>query len=402
MNILFLALSINIKARTGDAVHVRELAMNLAKLGHYVSLIAGYSPEQSEELQLLEKQPNIQISYNNLFKIPFPRSRDFSSLWICLKAARKNTPDVIYERSFSPKIGVILSKILRKPLVVEINGIVEEEAKLQGTYINHKFTKNIRMKFRQLFFKSVNKIVAVTPGIKEDLYKRYNIPADKIVVIPNGANTDIFRPMDQANVKEELGLEQRSKYVCFVGNLAPWQGVEYLIQASPIVLEKVSEAKFLIIGDGMMRSELESMVKKLGLQDKFLFTGSIPFEHVPKYINASDVCVAPFTRVRNEKIGLSPLKLYEYLACGKPVVGSNIKGVGDFLEDSNVGISFVSEDYIGFARALIKLLPDRELIDTMGENGRKVVVEKYSWKNTTERVIEVFERLVKIKHGQVI
>ena len=395
MNIIFLALNVNIKARTGDAVHVRELAMNLAKLGHRVSLIAGYSPEQSEELQSLEKHSNVQISYNkNLFKIPFPRSRDFSSLWICLKAARKNTPDVIYERSFSPKIGVILSKILRKPLVVEINGIVEEEAKLQGTYINHKFTKNIRMKFRQLFFKSVNKIVAVTPGIKEDLYKRYNIPADKMVVISNGANTDIFRPMDQANVKEELGLEQRSKYVCFVGNLAPWQGVEYLIQAAPLVLKRVPEAKFLIVGDGMMRSELESMVKKLGLQDKFLFTGSIPFEHVPKYINASDVCVAPFIRARNEKIGLSPLKIYEYLACGKPVIGSDIQGIGDFLEKSNMGLSFTPEEYIEFASMVTKLLIDSDLRITMGENARKVVAEKYSWKNTAEMVIKTCESVI--------
>ncbi|MCK4734098.1 MAG: glycosyltransferase family 4 protein [Methanophagales archaeon] len=400
MKIIFLALNVNINARTGDAVHVRELAMNLAKLEHHVALIAGYSPEQSEELQLLEKHPNIQISYNkNRFKIPFPRSRDFSSLWTCLKVARKNPPDVIYERSFSPKIGVVLSKILRKPLVVEINGIVEEEAKLQGIHVNHRFTKNIRMKIRQRFFNSANKIVAVTLGIKEDLYKRYNIPLDKIVVIPNGANTDIFRPMDQTTVKRERGLNQKSKYVCFVGNLAPWQGVEYIIEAAPIVLEKVSEAKFLIVGDGMMRNELEGMVKKLDLQDVFIFTGSVSFEEVPKYINASDVCVAPFIRARNEKIGLSPLKIYEYVACGKPVVGSDIKGVGDFLEDLNVGISFLSENYVELAHAIIKLLLDSELIDTMGENGRKVVVEKYSWGNTAERVIDVCEELVKVKHG---
>lgn len=395
MKIIFLALNVNINARTGDAVHVRELAMNLAKLGHHVALIAGYSPEQSEELQLLENHPNIQISYNkNRFKIPFPRSRDISSLWICLKVARGTPPDVIYERSFSPKIGVVLSKILRKPLVVEINGIVEEEAKLQGTHVNHRFTKNIRMKIRQRFFNSANKIVAVTLGIKEDLYKRYNIPLDKIVVIPNGANTDIFRPMDQTTVKRERGLNQKSKYVCFVGNLAPWQGVEYIIEAAPIVLEKVSEAKFLIVGDGMMRNELEGMVKKLDLEDVFIFTGSVSFEEVPKYINASDVCVAPFIRARNEKIGLSPLKLYEYMACGKTVIGSDIKGVGDFLEDLNVGISFLSENYVELAHAIIKLLLDSELIDTMGENGRKVVVERYSWKNTAERVIKTCESVI--------
>jgi len=400
MNILVLALSINIKARTGDAVHVRELAMSLASLGHHVSLIAGYSPEQSNELQSLEKHPNIQISYNkNIFKIPFPRSKDFSSSWTCLKIARKNPPDVIYERSFSPKIGAVLSRILRKPLVVEINGIVEEEAELQGNYVNHKYTKNIRKKFRQYFFKSANKIVAVTPGIKEELQKGYNIPPDKIVVIPNGANTELFRPMDQATVKEELGLSQNSKYVCFVGNLAPWQGVEYLVKAAPIVLKKVPEAKFLIVGNGMMRNELENMVKKLELQDKFVFSGSVPFENVPKYINASDICVAPFIRARNEKIGLSPLKIYEYATCGKPVIGSDIQGVGDLLEKMNMGLSFIPEDHIEFASMITKLLIDYNLRITMGKNGRKIVTEKYSWKNTAEMVIDVCAGLVKVKHG---
>lgn len=392
MNILFLALNVNIKARTGDAVHVRELVANLAKLGHHVSLIAEHSPEQSDELQSLEKHPNIQISYDkNLFRGQFLRSRDISRLWTCLKIARKNTSDVIYERSFSPKIGMVVSKIMGKPLVVEINGIVEEEAMLLGTHINHGFTNNIRKKFRQLFFKSAKKIVAVTPGIKEELQKIYNISSEKMVVISNGANTELFRPMDQDAVKEELGLGQKSKYVCFVGNLAPWQGVEYLIQAAPIVLEKVTEAKFLIVGDGMMRVEWGNMVKKMNLQDKFIFTGGVPFADVPKYINASDVCVATFTRNRNEKIGLSPLKLYEYMACGKPVVGSDIEGVGDFLEDSNVGISFISEDYIGFAHAIIKLLLDSELIGTLGKNGRETVVEMYSWKNTAEMVIKTCE-----------
>ena len=227
------------------------------------------------------------------------------------------------------------------------------------------------------------------------MQKRYRIPADKIVVIPNGANTDLFKPMDQNAVKDVLGLNHENKYVCFVGKLLPWQGLEYLVQAAPLVLEKVPEAKFLIVGDGMMQKELEAMTKKLDLEDKFVFTGSVPFEDVPKYINASDVCVAPFSRARNEKIGLSPLKIYEYMACGKTVVGSDIKGVGDFLEDFNAGISFASEDYAGFAQAIIKLLLDENIRKIMGNNGRVVVIKKYSWSNTARKIINICERVKK-------
>ena len=390
MNILFIASSANIKARSGEAIHIRELAVNLAKLGHHVSLIAGYSPDSSDELYALENHPNIKLYYNkNIFAIPFPRSHDISGLLTCFKVARENPPDVIYERNFTCKFGTVLSKILRKPFIIEINGIVDEEQKLLGTYKNPKLTGTLRTKIRRFLFNSAKKIVTVSPGLKEGLQKAYHIPPDKIVVIPNGANTDIFRPMDQKIVKKKLGLDHKTKYVCFVGKLAPWQGVEYLVQAAPIVLKQIPESKFLIVGDGMMQNELESAVKDLGLEDKFVFTGNVPFEVVPKYISASDVCVAPFIRARNEKIGLSPLKIYEYLACGKPVVGSNIQGVGDFLEKSDVGISFTSEDHVELAHAIIKLLLDIVQADTMGENGRKMVFENYSWENTAMKVVHI-------------
>jgi glycosyltransferase involved in cell wall biosynthesis len=391
MNILFIASSANIKVETGEAIHMRELAINLANLGHRVSLIAGYSSDSSDELYTLENHPHIELYYNkNIFKIPFPRSHDISGILTCLKAARENPPDVIYERNFTCKFGTLLSKLLRKPFVVEINGIVDEEAKLQGTYKNPKYTKSIRMKFRRYFFKSANKIVAVSPSIKEALQKRYPIPPDKIVVIPNGANTDLFTPMDQNTVKDELGLSLENKYVCFVGVLAPWQGVEYLVQAAPLVLKEVPEAMFLIVGDGMMRNELENMVKKLDLRDRFVFTGSVPFEHVPKYINASDVCVAPFIRDRK----CSPIKVFEYLACRKPVIVSDIGADTELFVRFNFLIVVTPEDSIELANAVTKMLNDKNVQNYVCNDDRVFIIKEYSWKRTAEKVINTCESVI--------
>ena len=383
MNILFIASSANIKVRTGEAIHVRELAINLANLGHRVSLIAGYSSDSSDELYTLENHPNIELYYNkNIFKIPFPRSHDISGILTCLKAARENPPDVIYERNFTCKFGTLLSKILRKPFVVEINGIVDEEAKLLSTYKNPKYTKSIRMKFRRYFFKSANKIVVVSPGIKETLQKRYRIPPGKIVVIPNGANTDLFTPMDQNTVKDELGLSLENKYVCFVGVLAPWQGVEYLVQASPLVLKEVPEAMFLIVGDGMMRNELENMVKKWDLRDRFVFTGSVPFEHVPKYINASDICIS----IKKAVLPGSPLKVFEYMSCEKPVVATRNSAYGfEILEDIGAGLLVNPENH-----------GDNNVKGhEMGIKGRRTVIKHYRWKNTAMKVGEVCNSVIK-------
>ena len=134
-------------------------------------------------------------------------------------------------------------------------------------------------------------------------------------------------------------LDANYKYVCFVGHLAPWQGVEYLIKSSPYILNKCPNTKFVIVGEGPKFDELVKLVNHLNISQNYLFTGYVNYETVPLYINASNICVAPFVIERNERIGLSALKLYEYLACGKPVVASKITGIEELLSASNGGIS---------------------------------------------------------------
>jgi glycosyltransferase involved in cell wall biosynthesis len=292
MNILLIAYNVNINSRTGDAVHVRELVSNIASMGARVSLVVGFDENQKEDISYLENNPNIDIYYPKISKFKYPRSEDISILSLCLDINKKINNDIIYERGFSCKIGAILSKILGKPLVVEVNGLRDEEARIQGKHTPLP-KKIIKKKLQTLFFVQTSKIVAVTPGIKRELSKQYNVPSNKIDIISNGTDFSHFKPMNKREVKEELKLSHENKYICFVGHLAPWQGVDCLIKAAPIVLKKVPEAKFLIVGDGIMREEWEKMTQDLGISEYFLFVGSVPFSIVPKYINASDVCVVP-------------------------------------------------------------------------------------------------------------
>jgi glycosyltransferase involved in cell wall biosynthesis len=143
-----------------------------------------------------------------------------------------------------------------------------------------------------------------------------------------------------------------------------------------------------------MKDRLLGMTFELGLSDKFTFTGRLPYEQVPLYINAADVCVAPFIKERNSKIGLSALKTYEYLACGKPIVASSIPGVQDLIESSGGGIPVTPEDPEKLAAAIVRLLSDEKARAAMGKKGRRYVVENHSWDGVARKVLKICKDIV--------
>jgi glycosyltransferase involved in cell wall biosynthesis len=119
----------------------------------------------------------------------------------------------------------------------------------------------------------------------------------------------------------------------------------------------------------------------------------VPYQDVPYYINVSDVCVAPFISQRNERIGLSPLKLCEYLSCEKPVIASRISGL-EILEEHQMGLLVPPENEVALAQAIVRMLKSFSLREEMGKNGRQYVVEHRSWESVARKTLEVFEELI--------
>jgi len=373
----------------GSLIHRVELVNNLSKLNVNINAIclneASALIDDRVDCHLISGR-NTLILYIQYLSI-FLRSLIFKKF------------DIIYTRnqSFVFLTKILFLNIYNKKLIFELNGIAKDERKLISC--NSKGSQNSSIDFIKefIFKKSIRtpyKIIAVTSGIKKYLHDEYDINNEKIVVINNGANTDQFKPMDSNESRNKLELDPTKDYVCFVGNLAAWQGVEYLIQAAPLILSKCPNVNFLIVGDGIMKDKWMKLAKNSGSFDKFIFTGSIPHERIPLYINSSNVCVAPFIVSRNAKIGLSALKMYEYLACGKPVVASDIQGVGDLLRKSNGGIAVIPEKSSNLAEGIIKLLRNEQLQKEMGYNGLEFVLMNHSWACVARKVKNIFEELV--------
>ena len=377
---IFMVCDVWLDGRDAQTTHVLELFKNLGKLRD-THLFAPRPKKLVNEAQNTIFVPTVMPIFKSAFYQLF---LFFYLIFHC----PKRSPNVIYSRcsslTFSP---VLISKIFRIPYVIEVNGLLIDEEKMIG---RPKVLTRLTGLNEKLNYKQADKIVAVTQGIKDGIKELHSIPDEKIVVIENGANTDLFKPMHQEKAKKELKLEETKNYICFVGNLAPWQGVEFLIQSAPLILKESPHTKFLIIGDGPMKEELIDLAEQMAVSDKFIFTGVVPYEEVPKYINASDICVV---YKKPLKSGYSPLKLYEYMACEKPVIASRVEGF-EILEENHAGILVEPENPKELAKAIIKLLKDERLRRELGENGRKYVTKNHSWEAVARRVAEVCKSVV--------
>lgn len=312
-------------------------------------------------------------------------------LFRLLRDLPRSRPDVLYSR-YTP-FGIApacVALLLGIPHVIELNGIVLEDLAAEG---GSRPLLWLARASERLHCAAAARIVAVTDGIADDIARRYG--RRDTVIVANGVNCSLFRPVDQGEAARALGLSPDHQYICFVGNLASWQGIDVLLEAAPRILADAPSARLLIVGDGSERDHLARRADELGLQDACIFAGGVPYTDVPFYINASAVCLAPFVRQRNERTGLSPLKIYEYFACARPVVASGIPGVIELIEESNGGRLVPSEDPAALAATVTDLLLDPESRQRMGMAGREWVVSRHCWSHVASEIVAACETVRK-------
>lgn len=363
----------------GSNVHVLEVATCLEELGNEVFLFCYKKP------RVRARQPAHVLS------LPLPKIRYIRYIWFLLSSffyllyyVIRWNPDIVYSR-ISPIFihPTLITLITRRPHVVEVNGFIRDELVIAGTGRIRRFVANLNEK---ITYSAASKIIAVTQGLKDVLVETFNLPADKVTVLHNGVNTHLFQPIESSVARRMLGLCDAGPLVLFVGYLIKWQGIDTLFKSVSRILHECPGTRFLIVGEGPDREHLDDLGAKLDIRKKMIFAGEVPGEMVPWYINASDICVAPFTKARNARIGLSPLKLYAYMACGKPVIASDIKGVGDLIRTAKCGIVIDPDNPESLAVATIELLQDKVRRDCLGEAGRKAVIKDYSWKLIAHRL----------------
>jgi glycosyltransferase involved in cell wall biosynthesis len=296
--------------------------------------------------------------------------------------------DLFYTKSvLEGMVAIFLGRIFRIPSIYEVNGLIVEEYKMKKEKVN------ICVSFILEWFcvNYADHLICVTPWIKENLLQR-GIPDEKMTVVENGADVTLFNPVKDA--KRMLGLTPEKKYVGYTGTLKVWQGLDHLLDAVPCILHQMPETEILIVGGGELMEWTQYSIGEKGLHH-VVVTGSVKHEEVPLYISACDVCLLLKKPLSS---GYSPLKLYEYSACERPVVASRVRGF-EWLEKEKAGILVDQENPQEVADAVVALLKDEKLREAMGKRGREFVLKYHTWEKIAQRISKICQQTVSGQHA---
>jgi glycosyltransferase involved in cell wall biosynthesis len=338
------------------SVHVRAIVNGLAARGHALRVVCPGG-----------RAPGLQAPCDPLPEGKFQHIA--GSLATFVRSGKAFAPDVVYIRGIHATVTPVLAAgWLERPLVVEINGLLEYELppgwRRAVVRAAHRFT-----------LARTARVVTVSPLLKEAIIGKYGFPEDRIDVVPNGVDTDLFRPGDREAARIRLGLPLDRPIVLCVAGFHPHHAIEVLVEASAR-----AKALLVLVGKGGPGSE------------GVVCAGRVEHEKVPEYVAAADVC-AYVLRAPNERFGFSPLKLFEYMAGGRPVaVATDMEDIRAFVEGNRIG-RVSTLDGTRFAEALRTLLSDPVERDLMGRRGRDLAESSYTWSRAVARVEEALRKV---------
>ncbi len=217
-------------------------------------------------------------------------------------------------------------------------------------------------------------------GISNTLRDSCSIPNGKFEFISNGVDTRLFRKVE-GDLKHKLILEDYF-VLGYIGVLREWIDFKPVYSA----IRNFGNVKLLIVGEEGALKENKELVRKHKVEDKVIFVGTVPYAEVPKYISAMNVCLIPFKQNAISQNSL-PLKLFEYMACEKPIISTKLKGVVK-TTGNRVLYANSTEDYVTQIKNLIS---NSDLMEELGGNGRKFVTQNYEWSRITKRLETVLE-----------
>jgi glycosyltransferase involved in cell wall biosynthesis len=386
-----------------------EMARGLIRAGHQVTMIAEVpnhpagviSPQYKGKLYERTDLDGIEVIRVWVKTAPVKTFRTRMAFYLSymvsatlagLLLARRRY-DLIYATSpplFVGGAGLALSYLRRTPLVFEVRDLWPESAVALGE-LNNPRAIALAERLESACYRRSRQIVLTTQEMKDHLEKQ-GVPADKMQVVRNGANPDLFRfdPEARQQLRAELGLEDKF-VVIYAGLIGLAQALPTVLDAAALMQPLDPAVHFLLVGDGPTKADLVAQAKQRQLVN-VTFVPAQPRESVPAYLSAADVAVIPL--VRKRLVGALPSKMFDAMACERPIILSAEGEALLVLRKEQVGLSVPPEAPEPLSEAVLALKQDPLRAQQFGQRGRPAVVERYSRQTQARQLASVLSAIV--------
>jgi glycosyltransferase involved in cell wall biosynthesis len=303
-------------------------------------------------------------------------------------------PDVIYEQTaFLATDGRKIAEEARIPRMAELHAPMVEERCRDGrnSLLSGHAT---RVETRNLM--SARRIRTVSSPLKANLVAR-GIPAERIIVQPNGVDADKFRPdsSDGDRIRRQHGLAGKIVFG-FAGSFFKWHRIDSLIRGFSLARRDCPDSALLIVGDGEGSRELRGLAAELGCAESVAFTGNVPYSEMQAYYAGMDICCMAGTAWY-----CSPLKLLEYGAMRKPIIAPDTAAVRDIMEPERDGLMVPPGDDHAVAAAMCALYADAQLRDKLANLFHGKVLQQYTWDKVAGNILRQLESIAGSDRGAV-
>lgn len=365
----------------GCSLHVQELLRAMLRRGVEVELFAaragglclgGLEPIRAHILPLAAGEAGD----------PAGRERRARAAHAELLAmlARARPFDLVYERySLWSCAGVCHAAQHNVPGVLEVNAPLIDEQSRHRTLVDRAAAEAVAAEA----FASARVLIGVSSGVARYL-NGFAAARGKVHVVPNGVDPARFAGGVPASRPADAGVLTLG----FVGSMKPWHGLEVLLRAvAAMSPERLGRVRLLAVGEGGERASLEAEAGRLGLTQRIEFTGAVPPADVPALLASMDIAVAPYPSI--EDFYFSPLKVYEYMAAGLPVIASAIGDIPSVIESGVNGVLVQPGDAEALRLAIEQLADDAEARCRLGKAARHKVGRRHTWDAVAGRVLEL-------------